>query len=126
LGHEHPRFLWKQNNFIALSQGRDGKDIVKSLLYQSNFLSIDQFNVMPMNAGFITRSELVECYATKSGRSVHYINFHHALGVFRLTIIIAQMYIRYHRGQTRDKQFAPSGKMIPLISRAAPEISQTQ
>lgn len=82
--------------------------------------------MMPTNAGFMTRCELVERYASKSGRSVHDINFYHALGLFRLTVIIAQIYIRYHRGQTLDKRFAAFGKMIPLMARAAFEISQKQ
>ena len=80
--------------------------------------------MMPTNAGFMTRNELVERYALKSGRSVHDINFYHALGLFRLTVIIAQIYIRYHRGQTQDQRFAAFGKMIPLMARAALEISQ--
>ena len=80
--------------------------------------------MMPTNAGFMTRSELVERYASKSGRSVHDINFYHALGLFRLTVIMAQIYIRYHRGQTQDQRFAVLGQMIPLVARAALEISQ--
>ncbi len=82
--------------------------------------------MMPIHAGFMTRNELVQRYASKSGRSVHNINFYHALGLFRLTVIIAQIYIRYHRGQTQDQRFAAFGRMIPLMARAAFEISQKQ
>ena len=75
--------------------------------------------------GFMTRRELVERYAKKSGRSIHDINFYHALGLFRLTVIIAQIYIRFHRGQTQDQRFAAFGKMIPLMARAALETTGT-
>jgi aminoglycoside phosphotransferase (APT) family kinase protein len=71
--------------------------------------------------GFLRRRELVERYAEKSGRSVHDINFYHALGLFRLTVIIAQIYIRYVRGQTQDQRFAIFEMMIPLMARAAVE-----
>lgn len=81
--------------------------------------------MMPTHAGFMTRNELVKRYATKSGRSVHDINFYHALGLFRLTVIIAQIYIRYHRGQTQDQRFAAFGPMIPVMAKATIEISQT-
>jgi hypothetical protein len=54
------------------------------------------------------------------------INFYHALGLFRLTVIIAQIYIRYQRGQTQDQRFAGFGKMIPLMARAALETTGTQ
>ena len=80
--------------------------------------------MMPTNAGFMTRRELVERYALKSGRSVHDVNFYHALGLFRVTVIIAQIYIRFHRGQTQDARFAAFGKMIPLMARAALEAAE--
>ena len=81
-------------------------------------------SMMPTGVGFMTRNELVERYAMKSGRSVHDVNFYHALGLFRLTVIIAQIYIRYHRGQTQDQRFASLGKMIPPMAKAALEVAE--
>lgn len=72
--------------------------------------------------GFMTRRELVQRYAVKSGRPVHNMSFYHALGLFRLTVIIAQIYIRYARGQTQDKRFASFGKMVPHMARAGREV----
>lgn len=72
--------------------------------------------------GFLTRAELVERYAARSGRSVSHIAFYHTLGLFRLTVIIAQIYIRYLRGQTQDPRFAAMGSMIPIMARAAREV----
>ena len=69
--------------------------------------------------GFLTRQALVERYAEKSGRSVQHINFYHTLGLFRLVVIIAQIYIRFVRGQTQDKRFATFGPMILPMARAA-------
>lgn len=77
--------------------------------------------MMPTHPGFLTRAELVARYAEKSGRSVTDIRFYHALGLFRLTVIIAQIYIRFLRGQTQDQRFAAFGPMIPLLARAAKE-----
>lgn len=78
--------------------------------------------MMPVgNLGFLTREELVARYAEKSGRDVHSINFYHALGLFRLTVIIAQIYIRYKRGQTQDERFAAMEFMIPMMAKAALE-----
>lgn len=84
---------------------------------------LQQMAMMPTGElGFLTRRQLVERYAQKSGRSVHNINFYHTLGLFRLVVIIAQIYIRYARGQTQDKRFAAFGPMIPLMARAAVEV----
>jgi aminoglycoside phosphotransferase (APT) family kinase protein len=74
--------------------------------------------------GFLTRKQLVERYAAGSGRSIHHIHFYHALGLFRLTVIIAQIYIRFARGQTQDNRFAAFGPMIPLMARAAVEVME--
>ncbi len=80
--------------------------------------------MMPVgdDLGFLTREELVQRYAERSGRSVADIRFYHALGLFRLTVIIAQIYIRYVRGQTQDQRFAAMGQMIPVMARAAREV----
>ncbi|MCP5097010.1 MAG: phosphotransferase family protein [Chloroflexi bacterium] len=81
--------------------------------------------MMPTGAlGFMTRQELVERYAEVSGRSIQHIHFYHALGLFRLTVIIAQIYIRFARGQTQDKRFAAFGPMIALMARAAVEVAE--
>lgn len=81
-------------------------------------------SMMPTgDLGFLTREELVQRYAEKSGRSVQAINFYHALGLFRLTVIIAQIYIRYARGQTQDRRFAAFGPMIPAMAQAAHEVA---
>ena len=78
--------------------------------------------MMPTGLDFMRRRELVDRYALKSGRSIHDIDFYHALGLFRLTVIIAQIYIRYYRGQTQDLRFDAFQMMIPRTARAAREV----
>ena len=74
---------------------------------------------MPTGERFLTRAELVERYAARSGRDVSHIHFYHILGMFRVTVIIAQIYIRYYRGQTQDKRFAPFGVLVKNLAQAA-------
>jgi aminoglycoside phosphotransferase (APT) family kinase protein len=81
---------------------------------------LQSISMMPSgDLGFPTRAELIERYAEQSGRSVNDIHFYHALGLFRLAVIIAQIYIRYRRGQTQDQRFAALGPSIPLLAKAA-------
>ncbi len=70
---------------------------------------------------FPTRAGLVERYAQRSGRDVSHIRFYHTLGLYRLVVICAQIYIRYKRGQTQDQRFESIGMMIPLLAKAATE-----
>ena len=69
--------------------------------------------------GFLTRAELVARYAERSGRSVEHIRFYHVLALYRVAVIIAQIYVRYHRGQTQDARFAGFGDLVPLIAEHA-------
>ncbi len=72
---------------------------------------------------FLTRDELVQRYAARSGRDVSFIPFYHALGLFRLVVIAAQIYVRYRRGQTQDTRFEAFGMTIPLLARRAAEVA---
>lgn len=76
--------------------------------------------------GFASRRELVERYATKSGRSLAQIEFYYALSLYRLAVILAQIYIRYARGQTQDARFARLGGVIPLVAQAALDVAEGQ
>jgi aminoglycoside phosphotransferase (APT) family kinase protein len=69
--------------------------------------------------GFLTRAELVERYAVRSGRKPSAIAFYHVLGLYRLAVIAAQIAIRFHRGQTRDARFAAFADLVPVVVAAA-------
>lgn len=75
--------------------------------------------MMPTNAGFPSRAELVERYARASGRDVSAMRFYHVLGLFRLAVIAAQIYVRFHRGQTRDRRFAAFRDLVPAVAETA-------
>ena len=72
---------------------------------------------------FAGQTYLVTGGGTGIGRAVGDIDFYHALGLFRLTVIIAQIYIRYARGQTQDPRFAAMEFMIPALARRARELT---
>ncbi len=79
--------------------------------------------MMPVDSRFLRREELVARYAERSGRDVSAIHFYHALGLFRVTVIIAQIYIRFVRGQTQDERFAAFGPRIPAAAQAALDVA---
>jgi aminoglycoside phosphotransferase (APT) family kinase protein len=68
---------------------------------------------------FFRRAELVERYTARSGRDVTHMRFYHLLGMFRVTVIVAQIYIRFKRGQTQDKRFASFGLLVKNLAQAA-------
>lgn len=77
-------------------------------------------SIMPTGKhGFLTRKELVRRYAQESGRDISHIQFYHVLGLFRVVVILGQIYVRYVRGQTQDGRFAGMGQLLPLLGEAA-------
>ncbi len=62
--------------------------------------------VMPTQTpGFLTRAEAVQRYAFKSGRDVHNIAYYHTFGLFKMAVIVQQIFYRFHKGQTQDQRF---------------------
>ncbi|NND30974.1 MAG: phosphotransferase family protein [Saprospiraceae bacterium] len=53
-----------------------------------------------------TRAEVAEQYATKSGADLSQIVFYYVFGLFKITVIIQQIYFRYKKGLTSDPRFA--------------------
>ncbi len=82
--------------------------------------------MMPLDDRFLSRAELVAHYAEYSGRDLSAIRFYHALSLFRVTVIIAQIYVRYVRGQTQDRRFAAFGPRIPAAAQAALDVAQAR
>ena len=83
-----------------------------------------QASTMPIDERFYSRERLVDKYASISGYDITSIRFYHVLGLYRLIGIAAQIYIRFLRGQTKDKRFAMFGDMIDLVSRHGIDLIQ--
>jgi len=74
--------------------------------------------------GSLTRPEVLARYASQSGRQLPGFAFYRVFGLFRLAVIVQQIYFRFFHGQTRDPRFAALGPMARvLIDRAQAETS---
>jgi aminoglycoside phosphotransferase (APT) family kinase protein len=71
--------------------------------------------------GWFTRGQLIEQYAARSGRNLDSLPFHEILGIFKLAVIIQQIYYRWFKGQTRDERFARFHLRVESLIRAAHE-----
>ena len=55
--------------------------------------------------GMLTRKEIVELYAEKTGRRIANWTFYEVYGLFRLAGILQQIYFRYQKKQTKNPAF---------------------
>jgi aminoglycoside phosphotransferase (APT) family kinase protein len=56
--------------------------------------------------GSLSRLQIVERYARKSGRAVGSILFYYVFALFKIAVIVQQIYKRFVEGHTRDPRFA--------------------
>ncbi len=70
--------------------------------------------------GWFTRDELIGDYAKKTGRDISLINYYEVFALFKLAVVLQQIYVRFHRGQTHDERFRHFDKRVHnLIQQAA-------
>lgn len=66
-----------------------------------------------------SRRELVQMYASKSGRNVDNIVFYYAFGLFKIAVILQQIYARFKLGFTQDPRFAQMNLSVEALGRMA-------
>jgi len=66
-----------------------------------------------------SREQLVQRYAQTSGRDVSNIVFYYVYGLFKLAVIIQQIYRRYRLGYTKDQRFAELDQVVRLCGQIA-------
>jgi aminoglycoside phosphotransferase (APT) family kinase protein len=79
----------------------------------------DALSTVTDRPGWLTRDEIVERYAARSGRDVSAIQFYETFALFKIAVVIQQIYVRYVRGQTDDPRFANFGERVAYLARHA-------
>lgn len=72
---------------------------------------IDMFGLTTL-PGNLHRGELVTRYAEKSGRTINNPLFYYVYGLFKIAVIIQQIYARYRHGHTQDARFARLDEVV--------------
>lgn len=69
--------------------------------------------------GALTRDEILKRYAEKSGRSIETFDFYYCFNIFRLAVIVQQIYYRYYHKQTGDERFKDLFLAVHVLDQAA-------
>jgi aminoglycoside phosphotransferase (APT) family kinase protein len=72
--------------------------------------------------GSLSRRELVERYAERTGRNIADPVFYYCFGLYKIAVIIQQIYARYVRGHTNDARFA---RLIDIVRILADQADRT-
>jgi len=74
--------------------------------------------------GFMSRAELIEEYARRSGRDVAAIDFYQVLALYKLAIISEGIYARFVKGQTLGDDFKNTMRAAEPLAKRALEIAE--
>jgi aminoglycoside phosphotransferase (APT) family kinase protein len=66
-----------------------------------------------------SREEFIARYAERSGRDLSQIAYYEILGIFKLAVILQQIYFRFHRGQTSDARFRDFNQCVKGLASLA-------
>jgi len=77
------------------------------------------------NPGMMTRQEILKFYAEKTGYDVSNMAYYYVYGIWRLCVIIQQIYFRYVSGSTQDERFKNYGQMVMALAETAREKIRT-
>ncbi|MDZ4782561.1 MAG: phosphotransferase family protein [Planctomycetia bacterium] len=72
--------------------------------------------------GGLTRREVIARYEERTGRKVANPAFYYCFGLYKLAVIVQQIYARFVRGHTADPRFAQLGQLVMLLSGQADQV----
>ncbi len=98
-------------------------DLGSSLAYWMSADDGTEMLSMPFNPRVlmenISRAELIEMYAEKSGRDASNMLFYYVFGLFKLAVIAQQIYFRFAKGFTDDKRFSTFNVFVNSLGKIA-------
>jgi aminoglycoside phosphotransferase (APT) family kinase protein len=69
--------------------------------------------------GWLTPADLVDRYAARSGRDLARLKFYEVFALFKIAVVVQQIYYRFVNGQTSDPRFANLGDRVAYLARRA-------
>jgi aminoglycoside phosphotransferase (APT) family kinase protein len=72
--------------------------------------------------GALRRKEFIAYYGQLSGRQMEHFDFYLCFGIFRLIVIVQQIYYRYYHGQTNNHRFKKFAKGVAVLERSAKRV----
>jgi len=86
---------------------------------------MEVMRTLPTNIeGALTRKRMLELYKQKTGRRVDNFDFYYCFGLFRMAVVVQQMYYRYYHGQTKDERFKTVFQFVKVLDATARRVME--
>jgi len=83
--------------------------------------SISPVTTLP---GWISRQEVIQRYAQQTGRDLSGIAFYEVFALFKVAVVLQQIYFRYIKGQTHDERFKEFDRRVDGLAKAALDLAE--
>jgi aminoglycoside phosphotransferase (APT) family kinase protein len=84
----------------------------------------DSVTTVTNREGWFTRDEIIERYGARTGFDLARIAFYEVFAVFKLAVVLQQIFFRYQQGQTDDPRFAALGGRVGWLARIAATLAE--
>lgn len=76
--------------------------------------------------GWYLRDQFIERYCRLTGRDLSGIIYYELLGMYKLAVILQQIYYRFRRGQTQDERFRDFDQRVKALAHLAVTLAEKQ
>ena len=89
-------------------------------------ISVGPGSLKPVTSrpGWFTRERILERYVQRTGIDVTNIQFYEVFAVFKLAVVLQQIFYRYFRGQTDDARFKSLDKGVEILAHTGARLAE--
>lgn len=80
---------------------------------------IKSLEAVTLQDGWFSREEIIENYQNKSERNLENFIFYEVFAIFKLAVVLQQIFYRYYKDQTDDPRFAKFDEMVKHLAKIA-------
>lgn len=84
----------------------------------------DTISTVTGREGWFTRAEILERYGERTGLDLTRVTFYEVFAVFKLAVVLQQIFYRYRRGQTDDPRFASLDVRVEWLADVAASLAE--
>ena len=85
----------------------------------------DALTTVTDRPGYLSKAEIIERYAARSGRDVSAVRWYETFALFKIAVVIQQIFFRYTSGQTDDPRFSTFGPRVTHLAQQAWTLAET-
>ena len=82
-------------------------------------------NSVTTRPGWFTRDQILDHYQTRTQSDLTNLRFYEVFAVFKLAVVLQQIFYRYFRGQTDDPRFATLDQRVESLAQIAATLAES-